>query len=89
MADGKKFNTLFREALNKAGIKDFHFHDLRHTCATRLRDQGVQLEDIKTILGHSSFKMTERYAHISDKTLHEAMQKISKKQEQKREQLGS
>lgn len=42
-------------------LRDIHFHDLRHCYAQHLRDQGVPLGDIATLLGHSSTLITERY----------------------------
>jgi len=39
--------------------------DLRHTYASHLRLQGIPLEDVRDLLGHSSIQMTLRYAHIS------------------------
>jgi integrase len=39
-------------AVRQAGIRDFHWHDLRHAFATRLRQKGVVLEDIADLLGH-------------------------------------
>ncbi|TLD40628.1 MAG: hypothetical protein JETT_3126 [Candidatus Jettenia ecosi] len=39
-------------ALEKAGIHNFHFHDLRHTFATRLAQRGVDLYKISKLLGH-------------------------------------
>jgi len=47
----------------KAGIKDFTFHDLRHTFATRLVQSGVDLYRVSNLLGHKSLSMTQRYSH--------------------------
>lgn len=55
----------FQTALKKAGIHDFHFHDLRHTFASHLAMAGVPLVLIKELLGHSDIKMTVRYAHLA------------------------
>lgn len=57
--------TAWYTALRKTGIVDFHFHDLRHTCASYLRMQGVDLLTIAEILGHKDLKMTRRYAHVA------------------------
>jgi len=57
--------TSFKNACNKAGIIDFHPHDLRHTCAAWLVQAGVQLPEIRDLLRHSTIKMTERYAHLA------------------------
>ena len=48
-----------------ANIKDFHFHDLRHSFASWLAMRGVPIYDIAKLLGHKSVRMSERYAHLS------------------------
>ena len=53
----------FGEVLKKANIKDFRFHDLRHTAATRMTEVGIDLAVVQEILGHSDVKTTMRYAH--------------------------
>jgi integrase len=60
----------FDDALIKTGIKNFHWHDLRHTFASRLRMKGAPLEDIADLLGHKSLTMTRRYAHLGPNKLH-------------------
>ena len=50
-------------ALEKANMTNFHFHDLRHTCATRMVQGGVDLYKVQRLLGHKSPIMTQRYAH--------------------------
>ncbi len=56
---------IWRKALNKSHILDFHFHDLRHTFASRLVMKGIDLMTIKELLGHKDIKMTMRYSHLS------------------------
>jgi integrase len=58
------FRKHWNAALIEAGIKDFRFHDLRHTCASYLAKENVPAIRIKEILGHSSLKSTERYVHL-------------------------
>jgi integrase len=53
----------WREAREKAGLENFHFHDLRHTAATLLARRGFGLYDIAGLLGHQSQATTARYAH--------------------------
>ena len=60
-----------------AGIKDFRWHDLRHTYASRLRQCGVPLGHIAELMGHKGLSMTRRYAHLSIENLHEAVSRIS------------
>jgi integrase len=67
----------FTDAVRLAGLTDFHWHDLRHTFATRLREKGVALEDIADLLGHKTLAMTKRYAHISMDRLHQAVKHLS------------
>jgi integrase len=56
----------FSKALSQAGIKDFHFHDLRHTYATDLISAGVDIFTVSKLLGHTDPKITARvYAHLS------------------------
>ena len=60
----------FDDAVIEAGSKNFRWHDLRHTFASRLRMKGTPLEDIADLLGHKSLTMTRRYAHLGPNKLH-------------------
>jgi integrase len=59
----------FENVLKRAGIKDFRFHDLRHTFASWYMMNGGDLYELAKILGHSNIKMTERYAKLARKHL--------------------
>ena len=56
----------WEEALKAAGIEDFHFHDLRHSCASYLAMNGASLTEIAEVLGHKTLAMVKRYSHLSD-----------------------
>jgi integrase len=49
----------------RAQLEDFTFHDLRHDFASRLVQAGVDLYQVRDLLGHSSIVLTERYAHLA------------------------
>lgn len=55
--------TAFDTAIRRAGIINFHWHDLRHTFASRLAQAGVDPYTIQKLMGHKSFVTTQRYAH--------------------------
>ncbi len=57
--------TSFESACTRAGIENFHFHDLRHTAASHMVMKGVDLKTVGDILGHKTAAITERYAHLS------------------------
>jgi integrase len=59
----RSLRAAYKQALKKACIEDFRFHDLRHTFATRLVQNGVDLYKVKELLGHKTLTMTTRYAH--------------------------
>ena len=58
------FTKLWLKALDEAGITNFRFHDLRHTCASYLAQGGASLLEIAEVLGHKQIQMTKRYAHL-------------------------
>lgn len=67
------------ERLRKqAGLPDFRIHDCRHAFASMLVNSGHSLYAVQTILGHSSHSVTERYAHVSSRTMMEAATSASK-----------
>jgi integrase len=66
----------FRRAREAAGMPHVHFHDLRHSCATILLGLGAELHTVREILGHTSVKTTERYAHVMLGPQREALNKL-------------
>ena len=58
------FTKPWKIALEDAEIKDFRFHDLRHSCASYLAQSGASLLEIADVLGHKQISVTKRYAHL-------------------------
>lgn len=63
------FHEPWHTACKRAGLKDVRIHDLRHTFASNLVNAGHSLYVVSRALGHSTTRMSERYAHLSDETL--------------------
>lgn len=59
----------FARLVRKLELEDLHFHDLRHTCATRLRRAGVDVLTIQRITGHKTLDMLRRYNQVTDEDL--------------------
>jgi integrase len=54
----------FKNACKRAGIKNFSLHKLRKTFASRLAQNGCSIQEIQSLLGHSSIQTTMIYAHL-------------------------
>jgi site-specific recombinase XerD len=52
-----------------AGLPDVRIHDLRHSMASNMVISGQSLFLVSKVLGHTTLRMTERYAHLSQETL--------------------
>ena len=70
----QSFYAAWYIARDAAGLADVRIHDLRHTFASLLVNQGVSLYEVQTLLGHSSIQMTQRYAHLAPDLLHRRAQ---------------
>jgi integrase len=68
----------FSGALKRAGIRNFRFHDLRHTFGSHLVMQGVDLRTVQQVMGHKDIKMTMRYSHLSPEYVQEAIRRLDK-----------
>ena len=72
-ANGRRLNgissRIWKTCLKEAGIKNFCWHDLRHTWASWLIQRGVPVAVLKEMGGWESIKMVERYAHLSSEHL--------------------
>jgi integrase len=68
--------TAMRRAVAKSGVQNFHFHDTRHTAATRvLRSSNLRV--VQTLLGHSDVKTTTKYAHALKEDVRAALEAAS------------
>ena len=66
-------DSAWRDAVDRAKIRDFRFHDLRHCCASYLAQAGTPLNVIAEVLGHRKLDMTRRYSHLTTQTKASAM----------------
>lgn len=67
----------WQNALRRAGIRDFRWHDLRHTWASWHVQNGTSLQELQQLGGWSSFEMVLRYAHLSSDLLKSAAERIN------------
>lgn len=75
---GTRFATQyhFNKARTAVGMKWLHFHDLRHSAASAMINEGVPLYTVGAVLGHKSSASTRRYAHLATEQLAEAIGRI-------------
>jgi integrase len=71
--------TPFKRACKISGIEGLRFHDLRHTFATRLVANGIDIETVRDLLGHYSIVITQRYIHSNDERKRKAVAVLNKK----------
>lgn len=69
--------TPWETALKRAQVQNFRFHDLRHTAASYLAQDGTSIQEIATVLGHKSVRMAERYAHLTMQRSDEVVQRMN------------
>ena len=77
---GHPFASLFYSwdrIRRRAGLVDVRLHDLRHSFASFLVNQGVSLYVVQGLLGHSQIRMTQRYAHLAPQTLLDAAEVVA------------
>lgn len=68
---------VFKPFLKSIKLDKYRFHDLRHTFASHYMMNGGNLFDLQKFLGHTDFKMTQRYAHLCPDYLHDKIQIIN------------
>jgi integrase/recombinase XerD len=67
----------FKEYIRTLGFSErLRFHSLRHTFATWLVQEGVNIYEVQKLLGHSSVRVTEVYSHLAASELHSSVNKI-------------
>ena len=73
---GRGSISLWKKVRKQAGIEDVRLHDLRHTFASQAAMQGIPLPVVARLLGHAQVQMTLRYAHVSDRDVEAAAERI-------------
>ena len=68
----KDIKRFWANICKKAGIENARIHDLRHTFASILVSNGVSLEVIGKLIGHSNITTTQRYSHLANEALKQA-----------------
>mgnify|MGYP006433454527 FL=1 len=74
---GRPYQNLYRcwkKAHCAAGLRDFRLHDLRHSFASILVNNGVSIYEAQNLLGQASINTTKRYAHLAPETLRKSAQ---------------
>ncbi|MDE0416306.1 MAG: site-specific integrase [bacterium] len=73
---GRQQVSLWKLVRRRAGIEDVRLHDLRHTFASYAVMQGIPLPTVARLLGHRQVSMTLRYAHVADREVEAAAERI-------------
>jgi excisionase family DNA binding protein len=81
--------SAFEGACKRAGITGLTFHRLRHTVASRLIERNADIEEVRSILGHSSIAITQRYVHATEERRRAAVELLAKKTPESPQNGGS
>jgi integrase len=65
--DSKEVRAEYKAALDRAGLRNLRFHDLRHTFGTRAVEQAESILELKESMGHANVQTTMRYLHYKSK----------------------
>ena len=79
---GKKpveIRPAWERVLRESGIKNFKFHDLRHSAASYFAMNGASLAEIAEVLGHKTLQMVKRYSHLSEQHTADVVSRMNKK----------
>ncbi len=81
--DGKRrpyqFNVAWLDIKASLGLKDLHFHDLRHEAVSRFVEGGLSDQEVASISGHKSMQMLKRYTHLRSEDLVHRLDRIARK----------
>ncbi len=61
--------SAFKDAVNRGGLSDLRFHDLRHEATSRFFEKGLDMMEVATITGHKTLTMLKRYTHLKAEDL--------------------
>ncbi|MCI2975826.1 MAG: tyrosine-type recombinase/integrase [Ferrimicrobium sp.] len=77
LARSRRASKAFRRLALKAGLGNWHMHELRHSTASLMLAQGCRLEEVSEIIRHASIRVTKDvYGHLSGERLREATDKM-------------
>jgi integrase len=79
LPDQSRISKHFRDARKLLGLDWLHFHDLRHSAASAMINEGVDLYTVGAVLGHKTAASTQRYAHLATESLRTAIDRIGGK----------
>lgn len=71
--DPDNASKLFKSLASRVGLGNWHIHELRHSTASLMLAQGVRLEEVSKLIGHSSIRITaDTYGHLQPERLRSA-----------------